>query len=94
MLWDHDYLLFITPSAPRVCTRFKYTSLETLAVVAEGTQPSSDPSGIFGLSAAANAGGSSTSARFKRKVCEKSKIQQHIGAHILQEHWKQLSSYS
>jgi len=30
-------------------TRFKHTSLETLAVVAEGTQPSSDPSGIFSL---------------------------------------------
>ena len=73
---------------------FKYTSLETLAVVAEGTQLSSDPSGIFGLSA--GAGGSSTSARVKCEVCgeswEKSKIQQHIGAHILQEHWKQWPS--
>ena len=73
---------------------FKYTSLETLAVVAEGTQPSSDPSGLFGPSA--GAGGSSTSTRVKCEVCgeswDKSKIQQHIGAHMLQEHWKQWPS--
>jgi len=70
--------------------RFKHISLETLAVVAEGTQPSSDPSSIFGPSA--GAGVTSASARVKCEVCgeswEMSKIQQHMGAHILQEHWK------
>jgi len=83
MLWDFETLLF-----------FKYTSLETLAVVTKGTQPSSDPFGIFGPSA--GVGASSTSARVKCKVCgeswQKSKVQQHIGAHILQEHWKQWPS--
>ena len=68
--------------------------LETLAKVAEGTQPSSDPSSIFGPSP--GAGVSFTSARVKCEMCgeswEKSTIQQHIGVHILQEHWKQWSS--
>jgi len=52
--------------------------------------PSSDLSGIFGP--VGGAGASSTSVRVKCEVCceswEKSKIEQHIGAHILQEHWK------
>ena len=69
---------------------FKHTSVQNLAVVVEGTQSSSDPSGLF--SSSAGAGGSSTSARVEFKVCGESwaklKIQQYIGAHILVENWK------
>jgi len=52
------------------------------------------PPSLFGPSA--GAGASSTSACVKCEMCGeswgKSKIQQHVGAHILEEHWKQWPS--